>query len=378
MWSIGGYVPQVVGREKPSAFRGRRDIQMDGSTSDRRVEAQLYRPSWIDRFTHWVDGIPVRAWIFYVVFGFVLILVQLLFLWLENGLRSDELLPVIFYNGLATPFLLALIHLLDHQALTAVNSMRPVMEATDSEFEQYKYSLANMPFLQPLIAGLSIAIIVTLMPLVTAEPIRYAALEGMPVFAVVFHIIDKSSAFLVGVIIYHTFRQLKLVNSISCGRIRINLFFLGPLQAFSRLTATTAVGLLVFMSLWMLINPDLLADPVNIGLTAVFAILTISVFVLPLYGVHTLMEAEKQRLLHTLDQHFDIAFTRFNKGFRDDDHAAIERLNRTISSLEIQHRKIEAIPTWPWRPETARNVLAAIALPLLLMIIQFLIERAFR
>jgi hypothetical protein len=42
-----------------------------------------------------------------------------------------------------------------------------------------------------------------------------------------------------------------------------------------------------------------------------------------------------------------------------------------IASLDIQYRRINAIPTWPWRPETARIALTAIALPLMLMILQY-------
>ena len=49
-----------------------------------------YKPSWIDRFNNWVEKLSVSAWIFYVVFGIVLILVQLLFLWLDKGLHAEE------------------------------------------------------------------------------------------------------------------------------------------------------------------------------------------------------------------------------------------------------------------------------------------------
>ena len=105
-----------------------------------------YKPSWIDRFSNWVEKLPVHAWIFYVVFGIALILVQVLFLWLDRGLQAEELLPVIIFNGLITPFALALIRLFDNQAVTALQSMRPILDTSEEEFDNYRYKLSNMPF----------------------------------------------------------------------------------------------------------------------------------------------------------------------------------------------------------------------------------------
>jgi len=300
----------------------------------------------------------------------------MLFLWLDGGLQAEVLLPVIIFNGLATPFLLALIHLLDNQAVTALNSMRPTLEMTEPEFDKFQYMLSNMPSRATLIAGLTMAVIAILIERLSIAPIRYAVLEQLPIFAIVFHIIDKSSAFVFGAFIYHTIGQLCLVNTINLNCIRISLFNLGPFQAFSKLTASTAVGLVVGVYGWMLINPELLTDPISFGFAGSITILAVAVFVWPLFGVHRLMEMEKARMLHDIDLHFEAVFSKFNQRLCDDDYSAIERLNGTISGLEIQHKRITAIPAWPWRPETARFVLTAIALPLILTILQFLAEQA--
>lgn len=350
---------------------------MVDSTPETTVENRPYKPSLVDLITHWIERLPMRSWTFYLLLGIVLILVQLLFLWLDAGLQAVELLPVMIFNGLATPFLLALIHLLDDQAVTALNSMRTMIEMTEGELEHIRFKLANMPFPVPLVVGLGMVAFYILTPYLTAEPVRFAALEGLPVFAIPFYVIDNASAFLSGVLIYHTIRQLRLVNQITSNSLRINLFQIGPLQAFSRLTASTAVGLLLFMNLWMLINPDLLANPVNLGLAAGFGIITVSVFVWPLYGIHRLIEAEKAKALQEIDLRLEEVFIKFDRHFLEDDYPAMDTLNGTISSLEIQRNRVEAVPTWPWNPGTVRSVMAAIALPLVLMLVQILVEQAF-
>lgn len=349
---------------------------MDNTTKVTGNERQ-FKPSFIDRFNNWVKGLRINAWAFFAVVGLVLIAVQLLFLWLEGGLQDRELLPIIIFNGLFTPFLLALVHLLDNQAVIALNAMRPVLDTTESEFDQYEYGLSNMPFPLPLVIGLTMVVLVIVMERLATTPVPYAALEQSRAFAVVFQVVDKSSAFLFGVFITHTIRQLRLVNAINARHVRINLFNLRPLQAFSTLTASTAVGLVIGVYGWMLINPELWTDPVILGFVAVITILAVSVFVWPLYGVHKLMVAAKERALHEIDLRFQAVFSDFNRELRDEDYKETEGLTGTIASLEIQRHTIEAIPTWPWRLETARFVLAAIALPLVLEVLLVLIGQAF-
>lgn len=338
--------------------------------------ATPFPPSGIDGLNRRLQQLGPRPWVAYLVFAATLILVQVLVLWLEDGLGAVELLPVIVFNSAFTPFLLALIALLDRQGQAALQAMQPVLTTAPAEFDQYAYRLAHMPRFRPLAAGLVVLGLVILMEGLWTVPVSYAALARLPVFNLVFQITDKSSAFLFGVFIYHTIRQLRLVNAIHAQHLRINLFHLGPARAFSRLTAATAVGLLVGVYAWMLINPELLADPGILGFAALITLLAALVFAWPLYGLHRRLADEKERALRAIDQRFEAALAQFNAGFDQQDYAALESQNAMIASLEIQHRRIKSIPTWPWDPETARFVLTAIALPLFLAALRFFVDLA--
>jgi len=339
--------------------------------------AQAYKPSLVDRFINWVKDLPIKAWVFYVLFAILLILIQVCILWIENGLQASELLPIIIFNSFAVPFTLALIQFLDHQAVTAFNTMKPVLDISDAEFALYKFRLENMPYPMSLIAGLALVAMVLIMEQIWVIPIRYAALEGLPLFSIFYHIIDKSSAFGFGVIFYHTLRQLRLVNRINSEFVHVNLYNLGPLQAFSRLTGSTTVGLVIGIYGWMLLNPDLLQNQAMIGFTVIISLFALSIFVWPLYGVHRRMVAAKERTLNELDGNFENVFSEFNTAIQNKNYANIGVLNGIIASLDLQRKRIKDIPTWPWRPETARFALTAIAIPLVLSILRFLVERAF-
>lgn len=335
-----------------------------------------FNPSWIDRFNAWVQKRPTPVLVFYLLLAVALIAIQLLVLWLEGGFQLGQLLPVIIFNGLFPPFLLALMHYLDNLATASLEVMRSVLTLSDSEREQAQYMLSNMPPLESTLSGLTTLVFAVLMESQWVEPLRYAALEQLPIFTVVFQVVDKSSAFLFGVFIFHTIRQLRLVTAVNRHHVHISLFDIRPLQAFSGLTASTAVGLVAGVYGWLLINPELLADPLILAFVGVVTLLAATVFVLPLYGVHRRMEAEKERMLQTLDRDLERAFRHFNKALREEDGAALDRLNGIIASLEIQQNKIKSIPTWPWKPETAQFTLTAITLPLILAVVQFFIERA--
>lgn len=335
-----------------------------------------YKPSWIDLFNTWVENLPMSVWVFNLLLGIGLILIHLIFFWWDNNLQTEEIIPIIIFNSLAIPYLLVFIYLLDKQALHALKTMRPVLDMAEEDYAVFEYRLSTMPFLAPLLAGSLIMITTILLPTVTISPARYAVLEQLPTFKVVFHILDKSSAFLFGVLILHTIRQLRLVNQINKRVTHINLFQLSPLQAFSRLTGSTAIGLLVFIYPWMLINPELLFDPILFANVAVYSLIAIIVFVWPLWGVHRIIDQEKRKVLHANDLRFEALLAKFNRHVDDGDYAASDKLHGTITSIDIQQKRIHAVPTWPWRSETARLVLTAVALPIMLMILQYFIFQA--
>ena len=339
-------------------------------------EPSHYESSLFDRFKGWVETTPIPAWAFYGALGWMLVAAQLVSLRLDGVLNSGEITPVIVYNSFFTPFLLGFMHLLDRLGGRALRAMRRVLDLSEPDLERCRYRMSHMPFPVPTVVGIVMLALVVGMELVAATPTRYAVLNQARVFAPVFQLVDKSSAFLFGVVIYHTVRQLRLVNTITSRHVQVDLFNLGPLRAFSRITAYTAVGLLAGVYGWMVINPDLWRDPVILGVIGVLTLLAAVVFVWPLRGAHRLMTAAKEEALHDLERRFKAAFTAFNERLDAEDFAGAEALSGAIASLEIQRQRLSAVSTWPWRPHTVRFVLTAIALPLILGVAQYLIERA--
>lgn len=89
-----------------------------------------------------------------------------------------------------------------------------------------------------------------------------------------------------------------------------------------------------------------------------------------------MIEAEKKKALQELNLRFETVFKQFNDSVDLGDYGTNERLNGTILSLQVQQSRLSAVQAWPWRVETARLVLTAIALPLIVMLLQYFILQA--
>ena len=69
----------------------------------------------------------------------------MLFIWWDGSLQAEEHLPIIIFNAVLPAFVPASIHFLDNQAVNALNYMKPVLDTSESEFDQYEYEFSNMP-----------------------------------------------------------------------------------------------------------------------------------------------------------------------------------------------------------------------------------------
>jgi len=343
----------------------------DKANSKGESKPQPYAPGWVDRFTDWVARLPGPSWLFYLGLGLVLLLVQVIVLWIEGASPTATLLLVQGFNAGTIPYLLALFQILDNRAGTALKTLRPALKTSEEEYGRLRCELTTLPARPTLVASLAAVTIMILIEQMWFAPSSYEALAKLPISAAVFHFIDKMGVSIFGAFLYHTIHQLRVVNCIYTEHTRINLFRMRPLYAFSTLTALTAVSLAVGIYGWIAINPDLLSDPISIGITLLITLLALATFVWPLVGIHRLLVEAKERLLGEICLWLEAAMVEWRQRMDSGNLEGMADLYNALAGLEIQQNALKAIPTWPWRPETARWLVTALVLPVALWIIQF-------
>lgn len=352
--------------------------EMDEKANSRNErEAPPYAPSWVDRFTAWVARLPGPSWSYYLGLGLVLLLVQAIVLWVEGAFPVGRVDPVHAFLAAAVSFLLALIHFLDDRAGTVLARMRPALKTTEEEYANLSYQLTTLPAVPALLAGLA-ALGCAFLLEIPGEPYHLEALDPFPVSAILLRFVFLICWWVFGTLLYHTVHQLQLINRIYTQHTRINLFRVQSLYALSNLTALTAGSLAVVPYAFLFANQaiELLREaPIVLSFYLMVTFLAVVTFVWPQLGIHRLQIAEKERLLDEANKRFEAAILELHQLVDSGQLEGMADLNLAMAGLEIERSALARIPTWPWEPEVVRLLITALALPLGLWLIQFVLQR---
>jgi hypothetical protein len=341
-----------------------------------RAQTRLYPSSWIDRFTDWVDRLPLPGWAFYLGLWLILFAAETLIHWQDGSYPRGSIYPFHLVLTGTIPYTLALIHYLDRCAESALLKFRPALTVTDLEYAELRYQLTTLPARQTVITSvISIVLAALTLSLAPESWSRPAAFPSSS-FAMGFNIVLAVMMWwVVGAFAYHTLHQLRLVSHIYARYTRINLFRLIPLYAFSDLSARTTLGLLLPLYAWYAVLPDTFARLGNVISAVVASVIAGLIFVWPLLGIHRLLAEEKERLLADSAQRLEAAIAELHRRMDSGKLEGIETLTRAMEGLEINYKAVSRMSTWPWAPETARGLIAALLFPLILWLGQWLLQR---
>jgi hypothetical protein len=349
--------------------------QVNKDNAGRESSQKTYTPSWADRLTAWIALRPGPSWLYYLGIGFVLFMVQSVVVWIEGAIPIGTFLLPHGYLAGAMAFLLALLYYLDEWTGSALATMRPALETSEEKYHSLQYRLTTIPARATLLVGIAVPTYIFLSEAIV-EPYHLAALDAYPISANLLYIFYLMCWLVFGTFIYHAIHQLRLINHIYSKHTRIDLFQSKPLYAFSNITAFTAGSLAMISYGWLVVNPFIsLNDPYVFISLLVILVLAIITFIWPQLGLHRLQVAEKERLKDVAYQRFESTTADLHRKLNEGELEDMEDLNYAISSLEIELNILRGIPTWPWEPETISVLITALALPLGLWILQFILVR---
>jgi hypothetical protein len=178
-----------------------------------------------------------------------------------------------------------------------------------------------------------------------------------------------------GTLFAFSIHQIRAIRDLHARATTVDVYHPDPLYAFSPIAARTAIALILITFGWSAGEPTGRSDLLSL-LNGLFVMaLALLVFISPLWGAHRMLVHAKRRALGENASRFRSAAAEVHRQLDLGKTAGMDALNRAMATLDLERAHLARTPTWPWQPETLRGVLAAVALPIIVWLIQFGLQR---
>jgi hypothetical protein len=269
---------------------------------------------------------------------------------------------------------MAMMTYLNEVADRALHEFQPLLGKHQEEIPRLRYELTTLPPRSVWISGLLwTAVFVALM--VAGLPVVVRELHYGPLAIAGSWVSGLMSYGIGSVVYYHTVRQLRMVSHILGMAEKVNLFHLDPLYAFTRLTAQTGICWLLLAGASLFVFAFVFINVLVVAQYAFQVVLALGSLVLPVWNVHKRLVSEKRRLLAGVNRRLENAIERLHEALDNDELARVKEVDTALGGLSSERGVISTIPTWPWRAEALRGIMAALALPVFIRLVQFGLER---
>jgi hypothetical protein len=343
-------------------------LATDAIATTNQTEIQPSR-GLIDRLLLFVDRLPGPAAIAYVLLGLGLALAAHLAFWGSATYPFGDVRMNVAVPALAIAWFGWLLQTLNRVASETFDEFRPALGDPASE-DAFRRQLTSIRDRDAFLAGVATVIVVTFMyygfvrQSMGALPIEIESVSA-PLWG--------AFAFVLGIVVWHTIKQLRLVSHLSAVARNVDIFKPAPINAFARLTAVSAIGLIAFVFAYMLYTPE---QPVAYIVQEVALLaLAVASFVLPLRVMHSRLVAERKQLLGQAQERLKTVLDRIHRALDGNDLAIAEQLNHQLSSIRAEIDVLDHLRTWPWSTATIRGFVSALLLPIGLIVFTQVVAR---
>jgi len=328
-----------------------------------------YNPFWLYRFFNWIEHLPFPPW----VLGALVIILGTLAMHLDAWRQG--LVPVGGFNvdlmsaSLFLAIIPALWLILNANTRIAINGFLENQPGTTYNKREFLADFLSVPswlgaiiFVAGIIFGYN----------------NYLAVQSyLPIFGQVLPPYSIFSFTAVGslilLILVRSIRQGILIRRLYAS-VDVNIFNPTPIYSLSRFASQSNVVTLFIVYALTLINSsgiELLFDRNFLVIQTIMIGSVIFLFFVQLTSINKRMRSEKDRLLSEIGLNLDAVYKKINTSVRRERYAPVNELRASASALKEGWELVKRIPTWPWEPETLRNVL----LPLLIPVVVYLLQR---
>lgn len=274
----------------------------------------------------------------------------------------------------------ATLHVLDGVAERAVATARPALDLDADSVAALVADLTRTPAV-----GANVAVVLGVSAAIASIQSGPAAYHLYPDTPAPIWIETTVLASLVTIAAFvfalHAIHQLRLVHRVTRDHAVIDLYHLQPLYAFATLTAWTAMALIgttgygIATQALFASDAGLQLSSVDLSALASIGVVAIASFVAPLLGLHGRIVAVKAVELARATSTLHAAIDHVHDSLAAPGDHDLTQARNGMDAANIAVGAVRAIPTWPWRQETFRAFVSALALPIVVWIVQAVLAR---
>jgi hypothetical protein len=331
--------------------------------------------SWADWLSDRVDRSSVPTPFAVGAAGAALLLGFESVVWASGAMAIGTVRPIHVLFAFLVPGLPWLVGIFNRSAARAVRRAAPLVERGPERAAALEADIVLAPrLLSVLPAILFVPVAVTrfsleprLMATVGFDPLPGAIWALAVLFALV-ALAVSAYAVKIATLAYK-------VHRITVDELRVELWHTQPLLSFSILTARMAGATVVLLTVFVLAAPELYTDAFGIAGLGLAATLLVTVFALPLLGLHGRLTRAKQAAQSDAARQMEDAIERLRTALAANDLAVMDPINKAIGAVDVAQKAIDRIPTWPWSIETFRWVVGALMFPVVIFVTQAVLGR---
>lgn len=267
--------------------------------------------------------------------------------------------------------ILAFYYYFDDWIADAVDDSRSISKLDDDQFAHLKHELVVIPRWSHLIVGIIAGGLA-----IQAAIFQYGFTQ-VNLRDVLVLLEWAITAFLTFGFVFRIIRLIAMIVRFYSGPIDFNLFNLPPLYELSSVVSRAGLFLLLlwYVNLPLNVNEFVLSSPVALGSALLVALLPFGAFIAPQVVLSRRLNRNKRELATEVSLQLQKTFTKLKEAVVDENLEKIELHRTTANALISELKYIDSIPTWPWRLGTFRIAITTVLLPVVVWLIQQLLDR---
>ncbi len=326
-----------------------------------------YTPGWLYKFFAFVERLPLPAWLL----GLLYILVNTAVLhwaaWNLTVLPRGEVSLFLFSVGVFTVGAFGSWHSLSLRARPAIQDFFKGRRKSPAQTEIILADFVSLPPLWGTVAFLLGSLYGTISYYQYTVPGLPLSAQVLPGWILVNYII--TSGFF-PIIIIRVGRQAVLMRHLY-REMDVDIFNPAPIYALSRYAVVTIITLLLVMYSFVLLSlPTQLGTTLDLISIVLVNSLLLLFFFAQLLGINQRMRQAKARLLSQLSKDIEGVYYDVHKAVQKKAYSAVERMQASVVTLKNEQEILQKIPTWPWQPETLRNLVTPMLIPVIIYLLQ--------